>query len=112
MSAVQLQTLLNDLSASDNASDEINRLAVTRLMREHIPFRAMLGKVEVNGKVIAPHIWLEADGCIIDYTAGRNAANEELPQGVMPLGAAPAHYEGQEIVIDPLPEYMYAVINH
>lgn len=110
MSAVNLQDLLKDLSASTNASDEINRLVVTRLARERIPYRAMLGKIEVNGKAITPHIWIEADGCIIDYTAGK-AANDELPQGVIPLESAPA-YKGREIIIDPLPDYLYEVINH
>ncbi len=110
MSAVQLQNLLNDLSDSSNSSDEINRLVVTRLAREQIPYRAMLGKVVVNGKAIAPHIWIEADGCVIDFTAGA-AANEELPQGVMPKASASA-YEGREIIIDPLPDYLYEVINH
>ena len=112
MSAVQLKTLLDDLSSSNNDSDAINRLVVTRLAREHIPYRAMLGRVVVEGKVITPHIWVEADGCVIDYTAGNNAANEEIPQGVIPMTEAAADYQGSEIIIDPLPDYMYAVINH
>ena len=55
----------------------MSRLVVTRLAKQRIPYRAMLGQVELGGKVVAPHFWVEADGCVIDYRARQRLGGDQ-----------------------------------
>jgi len=87
MNEPQLKNLLDDLDAAKVECDAMSRLVVTRLAKQHIPYRAMLGQVELDGKVVSPHFWVETD----------------------PREAVQAHYQGQQVVIDPLPDYLYEV---
>ncbi|MDH0496876.1 hypothetical protein [Stutzerimonas stutzeri] len=110
MNEPQLKDLLDDLDAAKVECDAMSRLVVTRLAKQRIPYRAMLGQVELDGKVVAPHFWVEADGCVIDYRARqRLGGNQRVPHGVVPREAVKAHYQGQQVVIDPLPDYLYEV---
>lgn len=110
MSYPQLKNLLDDLDAAKVECDAMSRLVVTRLARQHIPYQAMLGQVELDGKVLSPHFWVEADGCVIDYRARqRLGGDERAPHGVVPREAVQAHYAGHRVVIDPLPDYLYEV---
>jgi len=110
MNQPQLQELLDDLDAAKVECDAMSRLVVTRLARQHIPYRAMQGQVELDGKVVAPHSWVEADGCVIDYRARqRLGGDQRVPHGVVPRDAVQARYEGHEVSIDPLPDYLYEV---
>jgi hypothetical protein len=85
MNHPQLKNLLDDLDTAKVECDAMSRLVVTRLAKQHIPYRAMLGQVELDGKVVKPHFWVEADGCVIDYRARqRLGGDERVPHGVVP----------------------------
>lgn len=112
MNDPQLSNLLDDLDSAHLAGDGMSRLVVTRLAEQRIPYQAMLGKVKLDGKVIYPHFWVEANGCVIDYCARPQLGDERVPHGAVPREQLKAQYEGQEIVIDPLPEYLFKLIKH
>ena len=113
MNDPQLSNLLDDLDSAHLASDGMSRLVVTRLAEQRIPYQAMLGKVKLDGKVIYPHFWVEANGCVIDYRARPQLGDDtRAPHGVVPREQLEAQYEGQAIVIDPLPEYLFQLIKH
>ncbi|QLF94250.1 hypothetical protein HW090_14010 [Pseudomonas sp. ABC1] len=113
MTEPQLKNLLDDLDTRQADADAISRLVVTRLAKQHIPYRAMLGKLELDGKIVSPHFWVEADGCVIDYRGRQRLNNDSrAPHGVFAREKASARYQGQQIVIDPLPDYMLAAIKH
>lgn len=110
MNHSQLQNLLDDLDAAKVECDAMSRLVVTRLAKQKIPYQVMLGQVELDGKVLAPHFWVEADGCVIDYRARQQLdGDQRVPHGVVPAEAVQAHYQGTEVVIDPLPDYLYEI---
>ncbi|MOA33972.1 hypothetical protein D3C78_1553130 [compost metagenome] len=112
MNDPQLKTLLDDLDSIKAEGDGVSRLVVTRLAKKHIPYRVMLGKLELQDKVVYPHFWVEADGCVIDYRARKQLGDKAgVPHGVIPLDSVKGRYQGQEIVIDPLPDYLYAQLN-
>lgn len=106
MNSLELQQLLNDLDATQTASDCLSRLVVSRLAKRGVPYKAMLGKLDVGGRVVSPHFWVESSGCVIDYRGGRQVGALECPHGVFAKAEAPA-YQGTEIVLDPLPDYMF-----
>jgi hypothetical protein len=106
MNSMELQQLLDDLDATHTASDSLSRLVVSRLAKRGVPYKAMLGKLEVGGKVVAPHFWVESNGCVIDYRGARQLGTVEFPHGVFAKAEA-ATYQGTEIVLDPLPDYMF-----
>ncbi|CAD5378111.1 conserved hypothetical protein [Pseudomonas sp. OF001] len=113
MNEPQLKNLLDDLDSAKAACDGLSRLVVTRLAEKRIPYRAMLGTVELDGKVISPHIWVEADGCLIDYRAREQLGDDtRLPHGVIARDEVKANYRGQSIVIDPLPDYLFEQLVH
>ncbi|MCQ4347061.1 hypothetical protein NGA35_06405 [Pseudomonas stutzeri] len=113
MNEPQLKSLLDDLDSANAAADGLSRLVVTRLAEKRIPYRAMLGTVELDGKRIYPHFWVEADGCLIDYRACRLLGDDErLPHGVIAKDRLQARYEGTSIVIDPLPDYLFEQLVH
>ena len=103
MNTQDLQCLLDDLDTTQTASDSLSRLVVSRLAKKGIPYKAMLGKLEVGGRVVSPHFWVESNGCVIDYRGGNDK------RGVFTKAEAPA-YQGSEIVIDPLPDYLFEQI--
>ncbi|WP_448131373.1 hypothetical protein [Stutzerimonas chloritidismutans] len=110
MNEPQLKDLLDDLDAAKVECDAMSRLVVTRLAKQHIPYRAMLGQVELDGKVVSPHFWVETDGCVIDYRARqRLGGDQRVPHGVVAREAVKAHYQGRQVIIDPLPDYLYEV---
>lgn len=111
MNEPQLKTLLDDLDSAKAADDGVSRLVVTRLARKRIPYKAMLGKLELDGKVVSPHFWVETDDCVIDYRARQLLGNDAAPHGVIARETLKARYQGQEIVIDPLPEYLEQVMH-
>ena len=100
MNTQDLQRLLDDLDTTHTASDSLSRLVVSRLAKQGVPYKAMLGKLEVGGRVVSPHFWVESNGCLIDYRGGNDK------RGVFAKAEAPA-YQGTEIVLDPLPDYMF-----
>lgn len=100
MNTLDLQQLLNDLDATQTASDGLSRLVVSRLAKRGVPYKAMLGKLETGDRVVSPHFWVESNGCVIDYRGGAEQ------RGVFAKAEAPA-YQGTEIVLDPLPDYMF-----
>ena len=106
MNTQDLQRLLDDLDTTQTASDSLSRLVISRLAKQGIPYKAMLGKLEVGGRVVSPHFWVESNGCVIDYRASRQIGAMEIPHGVFAKADAPS-YQGTEIVIDPLPDYMF-----
>lgn len=106
---LQLQRLLDDLDTTHTASDSLSRLVVSRLAKLGFPYKAMLGKLEVGGRVVSPHFWVESNGCVIDYRGARQIGIVECPHGVFAKAKAPA-YQGKEIVIDPLPDYLFEQI--
>mgnify|MGYP003539118390 CR=1 FL=1 len=111
MSDPQLKNLLDDLDAVQGTSDATSRLVVTRLAQKRIPYRVMMGQVELDGKVVSPHFWVEADDYVIDYRARqRLGSDQRVPHGVVRRSSVQAQYKGQQVVIDPLPEYIYKVI--
>ena len=113
MNEPQLKNLLDDLDCAKVADDGLSRLVVTRLAKKRIPYQAMLGKLEVDGKVIYPHFWVETDGCVIDYRARRELGDDtQVPHGVIAREAVKGRYQGQEIVIDPLPDYLFELLKH
>lgn len=112
MNDPQLSKLLDDLDSAHLADDGLSRLVVTRLAEKRIPYQAMLGKVKLDGKVIYPHFWVEANGCVIDYRARPQFDDERAPHGAVPREQLQAEYEGLEIVIDPLPKYLVELIKH
>lgn len=113
MNEPQLKTLLDDLDSAKATDDAMSRLVVTRLAKQRIPYQAMLGKLEVDGKVIYPHFWVETDGCVIDYRARQQlGAEAEIPHGVVARDEVKGRYEGMEIVIDPLPDYLFEILKH
>ncbi|MBV2133693.1 hypothetical protein KRX52_12915 [Pseudomonas sp. MAP12] len=112
MNQPQLKNLLDDLDSAKAASDGLSRLVVTRLAKQRIPYKVMLGTLELNGKVVSPHFWVEANDCVIDYRARQHLDNASAPHGVVPLEGLKAHYEGQEVVIDPLPDYLFNLLKH
>jgi len=108
----QLKNLLDDLDSTKAAGDGVSRLVVTRLAKKHIPYRVMLGRLELQDKVVYPHFWVEAGGCVIDYRAAQQVDDKSgVPHGVIPLDSVKGRYQGQEIVIDPLPDYLYDQLN-
>ncbi len=110
MNEPQLKDLLDDLDTAKVECDAMSRLVVTRLAKQHIPYRAMLGQVELDGKVVSPHFWVETDGCVIDYRARqRLGGDQRVPHGVVAREAVKAHYQGRQVIIDPLPDYLYEV---
>lgn len=111
MSDPQLKNLLDDLDATPGECDATSRLVVTRLAEKRIPYRVMMGQVELDGKVASPHFWVEADDCVIDYRARQQLGTDQrVPHGVVSRSAVQAQYKGQQVVIDPLPDYLYKVI--
>lgn len=113
MNEPQLRNLLDDLDSAKAACDGLSRLVVTRLAGERIPYQAMLGSLELDGKVISPHFWVEANGCVIDYRARQQLGDDErLPHGVTARENVQAKYQGQSIVIDPLPDYLFELLKH
>lgn len=113
MNQPQLKKLLDDLDSAKAACDGLSRLVVTRLAEQRIPYKAMLGELELDGKVVSPHFWVEVDDCVIDYRARRELGNtDDAPHGVVPREALKARYQGQEIVIDPLPDYLFKLLKH
>ena len=50
--------------------------------------------------------------CVIDYRARPQLGDERAPHGAVPREQLQAEYEGQEIVIDPLPDYLFKLIKH
>lgn len=110
MTESELKGLLDDLECADAESDAMSRLVVTRLAKRNIPYRAMLGSVEWQGKTVAPHFWVEVGDCVIDYCAGRVFPGVRVPAGVLSKAVAGARYQGQEIVIDAWPDYLYSVV--
>lgn len=110
MNEPHLKNLLDDLDAAKVECDAMSRLVVTRLAKQQIPYQVMLGQVELDGEVLSPHFWVEASGCVIDYRARQQLKGDQrVPHGVVPLEAVQAHYKGQQVVIDPLPDYLYEV---
>ena len=113
MNGPQLHNLLNDLNPAHVECDGMARLVITRLAEQRIPCKAMLGRVELDGKSLSPHFWVEADGCVIDFHAHRQLGDAaRLPNGVAPQAEVKARYEGQPIVIDPLPDYLFSLLKH
>ncbi len=108
MNAPQLESLLNDLESARVDSDGMTRLVVTSLVKQRIPYRVMLGKLQQGDKVVSPHFWVEANDCVIDYRA-RQALGDAagVQHGVIPQAEVQNQYQGQEIVIDPLPDYLF-----
>lgn len=108
MNDPQLNDLLDDLDSAEATSDGLSRLVVTRLAEKRIPHQAMLGTVELDGKVISPHFWVETDDFVIDYRARQHLGDDaRLPHGVIAKNKIAANYQGQSIVIDPLPDYLF-----
>lgn len=107
MNECELRALLDDLNNTDYPADEMSRLVVTRLARRNIRHRPMLGRLTWQGKTLSPHFWVEVGDYLIDYCAGRELG---APAGVLRKSAVEACYSGQEIVIDALPDYLYAVL--
>lgn len=112
MNDPQLSNLLDDLDSAHLAGDGLSRLVVTRLAEKRIPYRAMLGKVKLDGKELYPHFWVETDDCVIDYRARPQLNDKRAPHGAVPREQLEAQYEGQEIVIDPLPDYLFELVRH
>ncbi len=112
MNQPQLKNLLDDLDSAKAASDGLSRLVVTRLAKQQIPYKVMLGTLELDGKVVSPHFWVEANDCVIDYRARQHLGSSTAPHGVVVREGLKAHYEGQEVVIDPLPDYLFNLLNH
>lgn len=112
MNEPQLKTLLDDLDSVKADGDAMSRLVVTRLAKQRIPYKAMLGKLELGGKVVSPHFWVEVDDCVIDYRARQKLDSNAAPHGVVSREALKAHYDGQEIVLDPLPDYLFDLVKH
>src|SRR5690606_40218394 len=84
MNDPQLQNLLDDLDATQGECDATSRLVVTRLAQKRIPYRVMMGQVELDGKVASPHFWVEAQDCVIDYRARqRLGSDQRVPHGVV-----------------------------
>ena len=83
MNEPQLKDLLDDLDAAKVECDAMSRLVVTRLAKQHIPYRAMLGQVELDGKVVSPHFWVET--CEWRKTC-RWIKGPLSPSGCMPIG--------------------------
>lgn len=111
MNDPQLQNLLDDLDATQGECDATSRLVVTRLAQKRIPYRVMMGQVELDGKVASPHFWVEAQDCVIDYRARqRLGSDQRVPHGVVRRNAVQAQYKGQQVVIDPLPDYLYELL--
>lgn len=106
MNAPQLESLLNDLESAHVDSDGMARLVVTSLVKQQIPYRVMLGKLQQGDKIVSPHFWVEANDCVIDYRA-RQSLGAEARHGVIPQAEVENQYQGQEIVIDPLPDYLF-----
>lgn len=113
MNGPQLQSLLDDLNPAKVECDAMARLVVTRLAEKRIPFQAMLGRVELDGKSVYPHFWVEADGCVIDFHARRELGDDtRLPDGVAARTEVGNQYQGISIVIDPLPDYLFSLLKH
>lgn len=111
MNASVLRDLLNDLLDSAYPSDVTSRLVVSRLSWNRIAHRAMLGRVCLGEQALSPHFWVEVGDHIIDFCAEPALAGQgEVPRGVFPASEVEGLYQGQEIVIDPLPEYLYQLI--
>ncbi|MFC3608644.1 hypothetical protein [Stutzerimonas tarimensis] len=108
MNACVLRDLLTDLVDSPYPSDAASRLVVTRLSWNRIPHRAMLGQVRLGDRVLKPHFWVEVGDQIIDYAA--REGRSEMLQGVFSAREAEGMYQGQEIIIDPLPKYLCDLI--
>lgn len=110
MNESELRSLLDDLQRFDVESDAMSRLVVTRLARQNIRHRPMLGRVEWQGKALAPHFWVEVGDWIIDYCADHGLDEQGAPlRGVLPRAAVGGQYQGQQIVIDPWPDYLCRV---
>ena len=106
MNTQDLQRLLDDLDTTHTASDSLSRLVVSRLAKQGVPYKAMLGKLEVGGRVVSPHFWVESNGCVIDYRGARHLGTVECPHGVFAKADVSA-YQGTEIVLDPLPDFLF-----
>lgn len=109
----QKDEILREIAELDLAPVECDgfaSLVVTLLDRYGEDYTPYCGSVSnEKGEVFSPHLWVQWNGCIIDYRA-KMWLNDTAPHGVNPLSEVESLYDGEPIQIEPLAPFMEQIL--